>query len=115
MSPLAMLLTGFVIGGYSLKTLASDKKVYLASVIRLIILPSVFMAVLLLLKTDKDIIRVALCATAMPLGLNTVVFPAAYGGDTTPGYKTYFLWLMAGDHQGFNRSSDPDHEWIEKK
>lgn len=85
MSPLAMLLTGFVIGGYSLKTFASDKKVYLASVIRLIILPSVFMAVLLLLKTDKDIIRVALCATAMPLGLNTVVFPAAYGGDTTPG------------------------------
>ena len=85
MSPLAMLLTGFVIGGYSLKTLASDKKVYLASVIRLIILPSAFMAVLLLLKTDKDIIRVSLCATAMPLGLNTVVFPAAYGGDTTPG------------------------------
>ena len=85
MSPLAMLLTGFVIGEYSLKTLASDKKVYLASVIRLIILPSVFLAVLLLLKTDKDIIRVALCATAMPLGLNTVVFPAAYGGDTTPG------------------------------
>ena len=85
MSPLAMLLTGFVIGEYSLKTLASDKKVYLASVIRLIIVPSAFMAVLLLLKTDKDIIRVALCATAMPLGLNTVVFPAAYGGDTTPG------------------------------
>ena len=85
MSPLAMLLTGFVIGEYSLKTLASDKKVYLASVIRLIILPSAFMAVLLLPKTDKDIIRVSLCATAMPLGLNTVVFPAAYGGDTTPG------------------------------
>ena len=85
MSPLAMLLTGFVIGEYSLKTLACDKKVYLASVIRLIILPSAFMAVLLLLKTDKDIIRVALCTTAMPLGLNTVVFPAAYGGDTTPG------------------------------
>lgn len=85
MSPLAMLLTGFVIGEYSLKTLAGDKKVYLASVIRLIILPTIFMAVLLLLKTDKAIIRVALCATAMPLGLNTVVFPAAYGGDTTPG------------------------------
>ena len=41
-----------------------------------------------------------------------------YGYHTTvatPGYQTYFLWLMAGDHQGFNRSSDPDHEWIEKK
>ena len=85
MSPLAMLLTRFVLGGYSLKKLASNKKVYLASVIRLIILPTVFMLVLLALKTDKAIIRAALCATAMPLGLNTVVFPAAYGGDTTPG------------------------------
>lgn len=85
MSPIAMLLTGFVIGGYSLKKLASDKKVYLASLIRLIILPTIFMLVLLALKTESAIIRAALCATAMPLGLNTVVFPAAYGGDTTPG------------------------------
>lgn len=85
MSPLAMLLTCFVIGGYSLKKLASDKKIYLASLIRLIILPTVFMLVLLAFKTDSAIIRAALCATAMPLGLNTVVFPAAYGGDTTPG------------------------------
>ena len=85
MSPLAMLLTGFVIGEYRLKTLASNKKVYLASLIRLILLPTVFMLVLITLKTDKAILRAALCATAMPLGLNTVVFPAAYGGDTTPG------------------------------
>ncbi len=85
MSPLAMLLTGLVIGEYSLKKLASDKKVYFASVIRLIILPTIFLVVLNFLNTDKEIIRAALCATAMPLGLNTVVFPAAYGGDTTPG------------------------------
>ncbi len=85
MSPVAMILTGFVVGGYSIKTLASNKKVYFASVIRLIILPTLFMLVLIALKTDKAIIQAALCATAMPLGLNTVVFPAAYGGDTTPG------------------------------
>lgn len=29
-----------------------------------------------------------------------------------PGYNTYFLWLMAGEHQGFFRSNDPDHEWV---
>ncbi len=85
MSPLAMILTGFVVGGYSIKTLASNKKVYLASAIRLIILPTLFMLALIALKADKAIIQAALCATAMPLGLNTVVFPAAYGGDTTPG------------------------------
>ena len=85
MSPLAMILTGFIVANYSLKTLASQKRIYLASILRLIILPSIFVIVLKLLKTDSTIIMLTLCATAMPLGLNTVVFPAAYGGDTTPG------------------------------
>ena len=45
-----------------------------------------------------------------------VEFPYGYHTTvSTPGYQTYFLWLMAGDHQGFNRSSDPDHAWIEKR
>ena len=85
MSPLAMILTGFVIGGYSVRSLASDKKIYLVSLLRLIVIPAAFVLVLMLLGTDRAIIRVALCATAMPLGLNTVVIPAAHGGDTVPG------------------------------
>ena len=45
-----------------------------------------------------------------------VEFPYGYHTTvSTPGYQTYFLWLMAGDHQGFNRSGDPDHTWIENK
>ena len=45
-----------------------------------------------------------------------VEFPKGYHATvTTPGYKSYLLWLMAGDYQGFNRSSDPDHAWIEKR
>jgi len=42
-----------------------------------------------------------------------VEFPRGYHTTvSTPGYKTYFLWLMAGDYQGFNRSNDPEHDWI---
>ena len=42
-----------------------------------------------------------------------VEFPRGYHTTVSaPGYKTYFLWLMAGDHQGFNRSNDPVHDWI---
>lgn len=85
MSPLAMILTGFVVANFSLKTLMGVKRIYVASILRLIILPLLFVAVLKLLGTDSNIIMLTLCATAMPLGLNTVVFPAAYGGDTTPG------------------------------
>lgn len=85
MSPLAMVLTGFIVANYSFKTLTTTKRIYLASILRLIILPFIFVMVLKWLKTDSTIIMLTLCATAMPLGLNTVVFPAAYGGDTTPG------------------------------
>ncbi len=42
-----------------------------------------------------------------------VEFPYGYHSTvSTPGYETYFLWLMAGDYQGFNRSNDPLHDWI---
>ena len=42
-----------------------------------------------------------------------VEFPYGYHTTvSTPGYKTYFLWMMAGDYQGFNRSNDPEHDWI---
>ena len=85
MSPLAMMLTGFVVANFSFKKLASVKRIYLASVLRLVVLPLVFVLILKLLNTDPTVIMLTLCATAMPLGLNTVVFPAAYGGDTTPG------------------------------
>lgn len=85
MSPLAMILTGFVVADFSIKKLASVKRIYLASILRLIVLPLAFVLILKLLKTDDTIVMLTLCATAMPLGLNTVVFPAAYGGDTTLG------------------------------
>lgn len=42
-----------------------------------------------------------------------VEFPRGYHTTVgAPGYNTYFLWLMAGEHQGFYRSSDPDHSWV---
>lgn len=42
-----------------------------------------------------------------------VEFPRGYHTTVgAPGYNTYFLWLMAGDHQGFYRSNDPEHAWV---
>lgn len=44
-----------------------------------------------------------------------VEFPRGYHTTVaTPGYQTYFLWLMAGEAQGFNRTNDPEHDWITK-
>jgi predicted permease len=85
MGPLAMVLTGFVIGGYRLPTLMKNGRVYLASALRLIVLPILFIAVLYFLGADKMTLLLTMFAFGTPLGLNTVVFPAAYGGDTACG------------------------------
>ncbi len=42
-----------------------------------------------------------------------VEFPRGYHTTVgAPGYNSYFLWLMSGQHQGFFRSNDPDHAWV---
>ena len=42
-----------------------------------------------------------------------VEFPRGYHTTVgAPGYNSYFLWLMAGERQGFYRSSDPEHAWV---
>lgn len=42
-----------------------------------------------------------------------VEFPRGYHTTVgAPGYNSYFLWLMAGDHQGFYRANDPAHDWV---
>ena len=83
--PVAMVLAGFVIGGYNLKTLLLNKKVYLAAFLRLILIPAVLMLILKTLGTSEEIMTLALIAFATPLGLNTIVYPAAYGGETQTG------------------------------
>lgn len=85
MGPVAMLLTGFVLGGYSLKKIIKNGKVLIASLLRLIVLPIILVGILWLFKADKFTLNLVLFAYAVPLGLNTVVFPAAMGGETETG------------------------------
>lgn len=80
-----MVLAGVVIGGFDFRELVANKKVYLASLMRLIIIPMAFVSVLLLLGANAAVISFALIAFATPLGLNTIVYPAAYGGEVKTG------------------------------
>ena len=83
MSPVAMLLTGMVVASVSLKKTFSDYKIYIISIVRLIVFPLIFIALGYLIKMPKTIYSCALCSLSMPLGLNTIVIPSAYGKDTT--------------------------------
>ena len=83
--PVAMVLAGFVVGGYNFKELILNKKVYLVTIFRLVLIPAAMVLVLKALGTSEEILIPVLIAFATPLGLNTIVYPAAYGGDTKTG------------------------------
>lgn len=95
MGPCAMILSGFVIAGYDFKKILSDRAVYVASLLRLIIIPSIFLVALKLLSLDFAV-PYALVGFASPLGLNTIVFPAACGKDTKTGASMALISTMLG-------------------
>ena len=89
MSPLAMIITGMTFANMDVKKVLKIKSIYFISAVRLVVLPLLFGGVYLLfirllsLDIPEYYFICMLCAQAMPLGLNTVVVPAAYGKDTS--------------------------------
>lgn len=85
MSPVAMLITGMTIAKISIKSVLKEKSVYYISFLRLIVFPLIFIGACYFLKLNlpESFIICAVVSLAMPLGLNTIVIPSAYGKDTT--------------------------------
>jgi predicted permease len=82
MGPIAMLLTGMAIAKINLKEGFANVRVYVISAVRLVVLPLLFMLAVIFLPIPYEIKLCTVCATAMPLGLSTIVIPSAYGLDT---------------------------------
>ncbi len=95
MGPLAMILAGFTVARFDFIEMLKNKKVYIATAHRLLILPAVYLGTIILVKNIlyssfgieiRDmVIYLAFIGYAAPLGLNTVVFPEAYGGNPKTG------------------------------
>ena len=95
MGPIAMLLAGVTVARFDVKKMLTNKKVYYASILRLIFIPSVIIAVmfgiiclanaLFGINLDNSFLFLVFFAIATPLGMNTIVFPEAYGGDPSTG------------------------------
>ncbi|MBR2615797.1 MAG: AEC family transporter [Clostridia bacterium] len=85
MSPLGMLLTGMTVARYKMKEILGIGRVYVVSLLRLIVFPGLFLLLLPFLPTDEVFATCAVASLAMPLGLNTVILPASLGRDTRIG------------------------------
>jgi len=96
MGPLAMLLRGFVLARDPLKEMLCSGRMYVAALIRLIVMPALVGAALYFLGVDPYIGVLACCALALPMGLNNIVFPEAFGGDSKTGAQSCFVSNVLG-------------------
>ncbi len=77
--PLSMLVTGMVIAENSFVKTFLNHKVFTASLIRLILIPLILYGILKLAGVSENIILCAVAIMGMPMGVNTIIFPRAYG------------------------------------
>ncbi len=83
------------IANYSLKNMFKKSKIYVASVLKLIVFPAIILGAISGIKelgnaifglsVDNTPLFLLFFALAAPLGLNTVVFPEAYSGNHETG------------------------------
>ena len=95
MGPVAMLLAGATIAKYNVFAMLKKTRVYIATAYSLLVKPALSVAVVLGAKTladllfglsiGNDVLFLAFFGSATAIGLNTVVFPEAYGGDPETG------------------------------
>ena len=83
MSPIAMLLTGMTVAGIDISEMLKIRSIWMVTLFRLLAFPLLGILLICLLPLPTTLEICLLCALAMPLGLNTVVIPAAYGRDTS--------------------------------
>ena len=88
MSPIAMIMTGITFAFIDVKKVLADKSIYAVTALRLIAYPLVLGGIAWLVNRyviafDATTFNCFVISLAMPLGLNTIVIPAAYGRDTS--------------------------------
>ena len=97
-SATAMLLTGAVLAGVPFLKLFTSVKPYIIGIIRLLVLPVIVGSLLYLVhifgargELFQTIFRLSVIVSAMPVGMNTVVYPESCGMDSTEGAKSCFI------------------------
>jgi predicted permease len=90
-----MLLTGLTLSAFSVKELIFDKKTYVLSALRLLVIPLTVFGICQLLslfiELPASIYPMGVIMAAMPCGLNSVVFPKLIGEDCKPGARLAFV------------------------
>ncbi len=91
LAPASMILTGVVFASNNLKKMVSNPKAYLACAIKMLIIPTIIALILARTAVPENIATLLIITMTLPTGLNSIVFPEAYGGDSQTGAQLCFV------------------------
>lgn len=94
--PVAMLLTGFVLARAPISEMVSNYRMYIAGIIRLALIPLFVGGTMVLIGADRGVTLIVCAMLALPMGLNNVVFPEAFGSDSKTGAQSCFVSNIMG-------------------
>lgn len=80
-SPMALIAVGFTLANTDMKTLLGDKRLYLFSAAKLLLIPAVMLMGLKLLPLSQDLVKVSLIMFAMPVGNMPLMIGSQKGID----------------------------------
>lgn len=78
---LAMLVMGIYLAQTDLRSLVRDRNLYAACALRLLAVPAIVIAVMVLLPLDPVVKLVVVIALSTPCGTVSAMFPQLFGGD----------------------------------
>ena len=84
-SQLSLVTVGYVIASYDLSQIIQPKADLFFSALRLLVYPGIFLLLLKLFHAPAMVTALVILTFASPIGMNTVIFPAAYGEDSKIG------------------------------
>ncbi len=90
-TPLAMLIFGTYIANTDLKTMFTDKKIYLVALVKLIVIPLIMIAGFKLLNIPQTLAMAITVSASAPCANNTVILAGKYNLDTGIASKTVAL------------------------
>ena len=94
MGPIAMIITGLVVGKFDIKEMFKNAKAYILTAMRLVILPVIILLILRLLNASNDLMMFAIIAYAAPVGMNVILYPTAFGGDAKTGASMVMISML---------------------
>ncbi len=87
-TPLAMLVIGSYIAKVDLHSFVSDLAVYKMAFLRLVAAPALYLAALLLVRPEPDLLVSSVIQASAPVAANTVLFAVQYHQDSELASKT---------------------------